>query len=130
MNQPRRTLSLAAREMHARLDNPIFRTPIPRQPTHPGLPDLCYVDVSSFYIEGVSVALLQRGVTGYRAVPLKDMKGATPVAYVDHMNTSIGVTAAQREAMFLGALIGWQIPGASPDAYNEDGTVKLKARRL
>jgi hypothetical protein len=40
------------------------------------------------------------------------------------LNDRIGVTPAQASAMITGSMFGWNVPGAKPDAYNEDGTKK------
>ena len=39
-------------------------------------------------------------------------------------NAAHGVTAGQAEAMLTGSMFGWHTPGANPDNYNEDGTLK------
>ncbi len=42
----------------------------------------------------------------------------------DRLNAEMGVTKAQREAMEIGSMWGWEVPGANPNAYNEDGSFK------
>jgi hypothetical protein len=37
------------------------------------------------------------------------------------LNGPRGISKAQREAMEIGSQFGWDVPGANPDLYNEDG---------
>lgn len=39
----------------------------------------------------------------------------------DELNRRRGVTRAQAEAMLVGSCFGWDVPGADPDAYDEQG---------
>lgn len=41
---------------------------------------------------------------------------------VDAYNKLRNVTKPQQEAMFCGSMFGWNVPGAHPEAYNDDGT--------
>jgi len=38
---------------------------------------------------------------------------------VDDWNERHGVTPAQAEAMLIGSMFGWEVPGADPDSYPE-----------
>jgi hypothetical protein len=43
----------------------------------------------------------------------------------DILNREIyGVTPNQRAAMEMGSMFGWESPGADPDVYNMDGSLK------
>jgi len=44
-----------------------------------------------------------------------------PSAAVDALNLAIGVTRQMRSAMEIGSMFGWDIPGANPSTYKEDG---------
>ena len=70
---------------------------------------------------------------------LKGEKGYVPTANypvdcdpkesVDALNTTIGVTKAQAAAMVAGSMFGWQVPGADPKNYDDQGLpVRPKAR--
>jgi len=37
----------------------------------------------------------------------------------DRWNADMGVTPAQREAMEIGSMWGWDVPGADPDIYSK-----------
>ena len=76
------------------------------------------------------VSLIRRGVRGH--YPLSTLpaelahikaKGDYPKlheagrAFVDDMNTRAGVTPAQAQAMQIGSMFGWEVPGADPDRH-------------
>jgi hypothetical protein len=57
--------------------------------------------------------LIHRGIPGYDPRP----------GWTDRHCASIneGVTPAQIEAMMVGSMFGWHVPGANPDRYDVDG---------
>lgn len=58
--------------------------------------------------------IIKRGESGYW-----QPKGGLDV---DRYNKLRNVTRPQQEAMFCGSMFGWNVPGAHPEAYNDDGT--------
>ena len=38
----------------------------------------------------------------------------------DELNENLGVTPIQRQAMEVGSMVGWDVPGADPVKYQED----------
>ena len=56
--------------------------------------------------------------------------GYTPVGrdgkmkHVLEMNRELGVTRQQMEAMKVGSMFGWNVPGADPKSYDEYGAPK------
>jgi hypothetical protein len=69
------------------------------------LPPIC----ASVLLSTGEPILLKRGVMGYWPAPLR--------LDVDGFNRRHNITAAQREAMEIGSLCGWDVPGADPDSY-------------
>jgi len=57
--------------------------------------------------------VIKRGETGYWPLPA----GMT----VDLINTTFEARPAQLAAMLAGSMFGWDIPGADPDRYDDDG---------
>jgi len=59
---------------------------------------------------------IHRGAKGYyQTYPQTD---------VDRFNADRGITAVQVECMLTGSMFGWDVPGADPINYNDDGTWK------
>ena len=56
------------------------------------------------------------GETGYYPMPLH-----IDEASLAELNREIGATKAQLAAMKCGSMYGWNVPGADPKAYDEDG---------
>jgi hypothetical protein len=83
------------------------------------LPELCY---SEHLANPGQVILLKRGVKGY--FPF-DSQGYD-VALIPLYNAKLGVTPAQHEAMQMGSLCGFHVPGANPDKHDQDITPPLK----
>ncbi len=36
-----------------------------------------------------------------------------------------GITPAQQEAMLVGSMFGWDVPGADPDHYDKEGNPNM-----
>lgn len=75
--------------------------------TAPGLPKICY----SKNEETATPILIVKGEKGYSPAPY--------IADVDAQNKSLGVTKAQEEAMKVGSMFGWNVPGADPKAHGQ-----------
>lgn len=84
------------------------------------LPEMCYT------VNGVTgkVITIKRGEHGYHETTIHTYSKEESEAVVSGLNSRLGVTKAQEQAMYVGALFGWDAPGANPDIYNEDGTAK------
>lgn len=81
------------------------------------LPPQAYVDSSWDKSLGAApVICVKRGERGYYPI-------FTPLS-ADELNRREGVTPAQREAMHCGSMMGWEVPGADPDRYDENGQLK------
>jgi hypothetical protein len=56
-----------------------------------------------------SPVMIRRGETGYYP--------AQPWLNIDAFNSARGITGAQVEAMLIGSMFGWNVPGANPDMH-------------
>lgn len=48
---------------------------------------------------------------------------------VEEYNTKLGITKGMVEAMLCGSIFGFEVPGADPAHYNDDGTPKKSIRK-
>ncbi len=89
-----------------------------------GLPDYCYGTLPS----AKEIILLKRGEIGYHPARNIGIEGSesseSSEERVKALNEQIGVTPAQAEAMRIGSLFGWGVPGADPAIYDENGAPK------
>lgn len=72
------------------------------------LPDLCYVFVEGEDF-GREIGIVKRGEQGYYPAPGMTREVA------DKKNATMKVSHAQREAMAIGSMFGWHVPGANPE---------------
>lgn len=82
-----------------------------------GLPELCFSVLPSTGELSVSSG----AKSGYYP---SDWSTTDPVQnrdLADENNERLGVTKAQEEAMKVGSMVGWGVPGADPAAYEQDG---------
>jgi len=92
------------------------------------LPEFCYGRL----LADNSLIGIHAGEAGYRRKvnhPLPDsvhQQSKDEVeAFIDEQNKALGVTKGQREAMEIGSMFGWEVAGADPLNYNDDGTRKV-----
>ncbi len=71
------------------------------------LPEVC----AAKNLETGETILIKRGESGYYPSPHID---------ADTFNAESGVTARQREAMQVGSMFGWHVPGADADNASYD----------
>ncbi len=83
------------------------------------LPKACYT-VS----ELGDLVMLHRNQSGYHISELSSPDDTANRILADQLNAALGVTKAQEQAMYAGSLFGWEIPGADPDRYTEQGILK------
>lgn len=77
-----------------------------------GLPPVAYIDNTWNKSEGATpVIAVKRGEPGFHPIHTK--------LSADELNEAAGVTAAQREAMHMGSMMGWDVPGADPKSWTK-----------
>ena len=64
--------------------------------------------------------LITKGKKGYTPTGIPD-ENITPREVANAANKAAGVTKAQEKAMLVGAMSGWDMPGADHINYNEHG---------
>lgn len=78
------------------------------------LPELCYATNPSLSGDGDAIVILKRGERGVHPYIAASAKAD---AHADLLNARMGVTPAERRAMEMGSMFGWDIPGADPDRH-------------
>lgn len=93
-------------------------------PLRSSLPEKCFS-----YLESTGeMIVITKGEKGYIPTGASG-ENMTPREAVDAANKTIGVTKAQEAAMVAGSMFGWQVPGADPKNYDEQGLpIRPKAR--
>ena len=78
-----------------------------------GLPELCF---STLQTTGQLICI-RRGESGYYPSEWDTEDKERNVELADELNEKLGVTPAQRQAMEIGSMAGWDVPGADPKNY-------------
>ena len=78
-----------------------------------GLPEECF---STLQTTGQLICI-KRGESGYYPSDWDTGDKERNVELADELNTRRGVTPAQRQAMEIGSMAGWDVPGADPSNY-------------
>ena len=78
-----------------------------------GLPELCFSTLASTG----QLICIKRGGSGYYPSPRDTGNKERNVELADELNENLGVTPAQRQAMEIGSMAGWDVPGADPGNY-------------
>lgn len=86
-----------------------------------GLPELCF---STLRTTGQLICI-KRGETGYYPSDWDTGDKEGNVELADELNEDLGVTPIQRQAMEIGSMAGWDVPGADPKHYDNDKTAVL-----
>lgn len=84
-----------------------------------GLPEMCFVPHP---YEHDTFICLTRGQAGYNETTVYTQ------AHADALNAKLGgVSKAQIAAMEAGSMFGWDVPGADPTHYDENGRMRGRA---
>lgn len=79
-----------------------------------GLPELCF----SVLPDTGQLICIKRGESGYYPSDWNTNDKARNAQIADDANESLGVTPEQRQAMEVGSMFGWNVPGANPQTYD------------
>ena len=77
------------------------------------LPKLCFSTLASTG----QLICIKRGESGYYPSEWDTEDKERNVELADELNEKLGVTPAQRQAMEIGSMAGWDVPGADPKNY-------------
>ena len=80
-----------------------------------GLPEMCY----SVHESTGELIVIKRGECGYHQTDYSTDDKDRNVELADHLNEKLGVDMWQRQAMEVGSICGWDVPGADPAKYQE-----------
>ena len=81
-----------------------------------GLPEICFSTLKSTG----DLICIRRGESGYYPSDWDTGDKEQNVELADKMNEKLGVSPIQRQAMEVGSMCGWDVPGADPAKYEED----------
>ena len=81
-----------------------------------GLPEMCFSTLQSTG----ELICIKRGETGYYPSQWNTGDKEKNVELADQLNEQLGVNMWQRQAMEVGSMCGWDVPGADPAKYQED----------
>ena len=86
-----------------------------------GLPELCY----SVHESTGELIVIKRGECGYHPTDYSTDDKERNVELADHLNEKLGVDMWQRQAMEVGSICGWDVPGADPAKYQDACNLKM-----
>lgn len=78
-----------------------------------GIPEMCF----SILPGTGELICIKRGESGYYPSDWNTPDKERNIEIADDANESLGVTPAQRQAMEVGSMFGWDVPGADPRNY-------------
>ena len=86
-----------------------------------GLPELCY----SVHESTGELIVIKRGECGYYPTNYSTPDKEQNVELADQLNEKLGVDMWQRQAMEVGSICGWDVPGADPSQYQEQNSQQM-----
>ena len=85
------------------------------------LPELCY----SVHESTGELIVIKRGECGYHPTDYSTDDKERNVELADYLNEKLGVDMWQRQAMEVGSICGWDVPGADPAKYQDACNPKM-----
>lgn len=85
------------------------------------LPRFCY----SYLRDSHEIIRINCGESGYYKTDTIITSEEEAQAIVNKYNSKLGVTIAQRKAMEVGSMFGWNVPCADPNNYDADGNFNI-----
>lgn len=93
-------------------------------PLRSSLPERCYV-----YLQTENkIGIIQKGESEYYPTEIECGTPDKAKKLLDTMNSKLGVSKAQAEAMKAGSMFGWDTPAADPASYDKDGKLMKNNR--
>lgn len=86
-----------------------------------GLPELCY----SVHESTGELIVIKRGECGYYPTDYNTPDKERNVELADRLNEKLSVDMWQRQAMEVGSICGWDVPGADPAKYQEPSSPQM-----
>ena len=80
------------------------------------LPETCF----SILPSSGQLIIIRCGERGYYPSEWDTGDKEQNVELADELNEKLGVSPIQRQAMEVGSMAGWDVPGADPAKYQED----------
>lgn len=90
------------------------------------LPDMCW---SVNEVDGTLICI-KRGEPGYALSQWNSIDPDTNRRLADHYNQKHGITKAQEQAMSVGSMFGWDVPGVDPKLYETPQGPEMGGMRL
>lgn len=81
------------------------------------LPELCY---SVLGTTG-ELIIIKRGESGYYLTDLGTKNKKENIELANYYNERCGITKLEEGCMKVGSMFGWDVPGADPNNYDENG---------
>jgi hypothetical protein len=86
------------------------------------LPDFCYSVVNTTG----ELIIIKKGESGYYRTDYSTSNKGENIELKNLYNERLGVTALEENCMKVGSMFGWDVPGADPNNYDENGKFVFK----